>query len=403
MGDVMSAAAMGGAVGGCSGSVLYFAMDEEERSQGRFARTAEHCTACAAGAAGGVACLPLHLGLGASLVGAAGPGTVLCEMHRACGANVLTGFMAACHQHRAQGANFDPDDDVVMDAQGLVYPDPSRSPILSRFSRPPPCSYADSLPGVFKIPGALCRWVPGGAAGDAAVVGLYFHEAGSDLGTCAEECAALADTLGGPVIAVEYCGYGRADAAEGEAWEQVQRCVDATAIAALTHITATLRVPSERVVVVGRAEGSGPACLCATAARAGVGGLILLDPVASARNGADGWSTLRLVRLSTAPVLLLAGAEDCVDAEWLFVAASSTHKKGEATLTRYYVPGKKRGEITISDCAHTIVGPLLGMVSSRLRKVQPIPRGALQPPPKCEDAEVLPRLATRLPPSAGAA
>jgi len=396
----LAAAATGGAVGGGTGAFLYYSMSKEDAEESGLHRCGVHCAAGLAGAAGGVACLPLHattIGLGQAFAGPASAGTVLCEAHRACGANVLTGFLAACRmrsngEKRERGSGKHGEEDP----EGIVTPNyDNATPLLARFVKGPKCSYSVQLPGLFALsPGegfarVLCRWTPQPPhVTNPRVVVLYFHAAGTDLGGCVAECAEIAELLEAPVLAVEYAGFGHACRSGSTSplpkesrLALLRRDIDTAATAALRYLTAELGIHHLRVLVVGRGEGCGPACSLAARSDEALGGLLLIDPIATARgNQQEGWATLASVPQSRCPLLLVAGAEDAAEAEWLFVAASAAHVRGAGTLLRYYVPGKRRGEANLTEAASSVVGPFLGKIASVQDRahIMPVPRETLR-------------------------
>eukprot|EP00756_Hemistasia_phaeocysticola_P012321 Hpha_TRINITY_DN15187_c5_g4::TRINITY_DN15187_c5_g4_i1::g.129449::m.129449 len=399
MGGALAAAATGGAFGGGTGAFLYYAMADDQEQSG-IHRCGVHCAAGLAGAAGGVACLPLHattIGIGQAFAGPASAGTVLCEAHRACGANVLTGFLAACRMNsdggvRQRGGTGKAGEE---DPEGIVTPNPNATPLLSRLASPPKCSYSTQLPGLFALsPGegfarVLCRWTPQPAhVTTPRVVVLYFHAAGTDLGGCVAECAEIAELLEAPVLAVEYAGFGHACRSgsasplpKESSLALLRRDIDAAAATALRYLTAELGVSPMRVLVVGRGEGCGPACSLTALSEQALAGLLLIDPIATVRgNHVEGWATLAHVPQSRCPLLLVAGADDAAEAEWLFVAASAAHVRGAGTLLRYYVPSRRRGEVRVTEAASSVVGPFLGKVTSVQERAQalPIPRETLR-------------------------
>eukprot|EP01062_Namystynia_karyoxenos_P055871 TRINITY_DN46880_c0_g1_i1.p1 TRINITY_DN46880_c0_g1~~TRINITY_DN46880_c0_g1_i1.p1 ORF type:complete len:437 (+),score=104.42 TRINITY_DN46880_c0_g1_i1:177-1487(+) len=418
MGALLSAAVIGGAVGGSSGAALYYNFTDDEDSRrkykGSYYRCAGHTAACCAGAAGGVACLPFSTGVVGLLFGgsAVAPGAVLCEVHRACGANVLTGFLVTCAQERSGLDGSRPDEAPVEEHgaadpyfQGMHVPTVPATPLLSRLRQPPAPTYTNEMPGLFTLPAengqsVLCHWTPapGPRVGEGRpAVALYLHSEFKDLGSSVQECSDIAETLSCAVLAVEYSGFGATSStsstssagAHGATAERYlsRQDIDDAAAAALRYLTDTLGVPPQRVIICGRGGGCGPACATAAAASAGaatpadgagIGGLLLIDPPATVRGGAvEGWATLALVRQCLCPLLILAGANDMTNAEWVFVAASAVHVRGAGTLVRYFAPGVDGKGLRVTHCAHPVAGPFLGIVAATAdrERIPVVPHG----------------------------
>lgn len=121
------------------------------------------------------------------------------------------------------------------------------------------------------------------------------------------------------IVAYDYSGYGCSEGvpSEQEAYADVEDMYD--------YLTIDCRVPPERIVVVGRSLGSGPATHVASRHH-DIGGLILLSPLASACSVVsvplsgilsridifNNRKKMPLVRRGGYPVLIVHGVKDAV-------------------------------------------------------------------------------------------
>jgi len=104
---------------------------------------------------------------------------------------------------------------------------------------------------------------------------LMSHGNGEDLFQNIEAIHSLSRTLGVSVFMYEYNGYSIGEGAPSE--EAIYDCVDA----AHAHVTVTLRVPPQRIILHGRSLGSAPTVDLASRLPGCLAGLILVSPVAS--------------------------------------------------------------------------------------------------------------------------
>lgn len=191
---------------------------------------------------------------------------------------------------------------------------------------PPPASYTADA-NVIQIPvteketiAAMYR--PADANG---FVLLFSHGNAEDIGQN-EEFFELANQAGFGVFAYDYRGYGLSGGKASE--KHTYRDL----LAAYRYLTETLKVPAERILILGRSVGSGPSVWLAMQKPAA--GLILESPFVSAFRVITRWKILpfdkfnNLARIKQVqcPVLIIQGKQDEVIGFWhgptLFEAAN---------------------------------------------------------------------------------
>ncbi|CAM9718042.1 unnamed protein product [Scytosiphon promiscuus] len=186
------------------------------------------------------------------------------------------------------------------------------------FRSPTPTYVATSWPGELCVLGSsVCLALE--RAGGASRVLLFCHGTSSDIGMSRRSLETLRDGLGCHVVGVEYPGYGLT--AHGESNEE---SVNAAVRVAFLHITEVMGWPANRVIVMGRSLGSGPAARLARefqpgalfllAAFTGVGdiaGSIVGETLASMFN-LNQWNNKEEVAGTTSPTLILHGLKDKV-------------------------------------------------------------------------------------------
>lgn len=144
---------------------------------------------------------------------------------------------------------------------------------------------------------------------------LFSHGNAEDLGDDRSWLEDLRDA-GFSVLAYDYQGYGTS---QGKPGEQVLYEDEA---AAYDFLTTTLQVPADRIIVLGRSVGSGPAVHLA--ARRPVAGLILQSPFLSAFRVLtrvhllpfDRFPNYKDIRNVHCPVLVVHGTRDTVISPW---------------------------------------------------------------------------------------
>ena len=144
---------------------------------------------------------------------------------------------------------------------------------------------------------------------------LYNHGNGEDIGEMRRIFETIRST-GVDVLAYDYRGYGTSEGRPSES--RVLADVDVI----YDHLTQTLDVAPERVIVYGRSMGGGPAVDLAM--RKPVAGLILEGAFTSAYRVVTRWPLLpgdKLVNISkidkvSCPVLVIHGTNDWIVANW---------------------------------------------------------------------------------------
>ncbi|CAM9823189.1 unnamed protein product [Pylaiella littoralis] len=186
------------------------------------------------------------------------------------------------------------------------------------FRPPTPTYVATSWPGELCVLGSsVCLALE--RAGGASKVLLFCHGTSSDLGMSRRSLEVLREGLDCHVIGVEYPGYGLT--ADGEANEQ---SINAAVRVAFLHLTEMMGWPAERVVIMGRSLGSGPAARLAREFRPGalfllaaftgvadIAGSIVGESLASMFN-LNQWNNMKEVAETASPTLVLHGLKDKV-------------------------------------------------------------------------------------------
>lgn len=144
---------------------------------------------------------------------------------------------------------------------------------------------------------------------------LVSHGNGEDLGDMREWFTALRD-CGFNVLAYDYQGYGTSQGRPSEkgTYDDEEAAYD--------YLSATLKTPAERIIVLGRSVGTGPATHLA--ARRPVAGLILQSPFLSAFRVVtrvpllpfDKFPNYKEIRQVHCPVLIIHGTDDRVIGFW---------------------------------------------------------------------------------------
>ena len=175
----------------------------------------------------------------------------------------------------------------------------------------------------------------------ASHVIIYCHGNAADLGTIFYEAQAIANFANAHLIAVEYPGYGIYSGTPTEA--RIKHDVAQV----FYYVSNILNYPTERIVLMGRSLGSGPASsLCQTLEEAGVnvGGLVLQSPFTSILDVArtftkiaglviqEQWQNLAALRcVKKTPVLFIHGSKDTLVphtmSEKLYQACPSPQKR----------------------------------------------------------------------------
>ncbi len=138
---------------------------------------------------------------------------------------------------------------------------------------------------------------------------LYSHGNAGDIGDFMPELKKLHD-MGFSVFCYDYPGYGLSDGKPSEAG--AYRAIDA----AFAHVTKTMNVPAETIIVMGHSLGGGVATDLAS--REKVGGLILQSTFKSAFRVLTNWRILPFDKFNSlgkigsvkCPILIIHGTRD---------------------------------------------------------------------------------------------
>lgn len=131
--------------------------------------------------------------------------------------------------------------------------------------------------------------------------------------------------LGYGILAYDYPGYGISDGSPDE-----QGCYDAC-MTAWKHLTETLKIPTDRIIIYGQSVGSGPSVWLAT--KVDCAGLILVSPFVSAFRTVtqiplfpgDKFKNLSHIDQINMPLLVIHGDRDQVIPQWHGKKLHDTH------------------------------------------------------------------------------
>ena len=144
---------------------------------------------------------------------------------------------------------------------------------------------------------------------------LWSHGNAEDIGYLRERFLDF-HARGYGVLAYDYPGYGHSDGKPNE-----QGCYEAVT-AAYTHLTKTLQIPNEQIIIYGQSVGSGPAVWIAS--QKPCAGLILVSPFVSVFRAAtkfpiffgDKFKNINLIGDIGMPLLIVHGEQDQVISQW---------------------------------------------------------------------------------------
>ncbi len=190
---------------------------------------------------------------------------------------------------------------------------------MGMFHPPNPPGYdVDSFDGQLAMIDGVVAMVlrhpsPIGAKG----VLLYTHANATDLGSLYRALCLARNKLRMHVIAMEYPGYGQSpgyptECSINESFGRLMRA-----------ITCEFNVPHERIILMGRSLGTGPAVKYASECP-NLGGLVLISPFTSIKDTVkylagpignlviDCWRSKENIKKVAAPVLFIHGVKDSI-------------------------------------------------------------------------------------------
>jgi fermentation-respiration switch protein FrsA (DUF1100 family) len=175
---------------------------------------------------------------------------------------------------------------------------------------------------------------------------LVFHGNGYVLDSVGEEEAVDLHRIGPGLLLVDYRGYGLSTAVVPN-----EATIQEDADASLRYLVSDLAIAPERVFVMGRSIGSGPATYLA-ARTPGLGGLVLATPFTSIADAAAESLYFRLYPIDLmlhthfdnlsriasvhAPVLIVGGTSDTLTPPWM---ARRIFARANDPKQIYFVPG----------------------------------------------------------------
>lgn len=144
---------------------------------------------------------------------------------------------------------------------------------------------------------------------------LWSHGNAEDIGYLHQRFESF-HARGYGILAYDYPGYGISDGSPTE-----QGCYN-TAAVAWTHLTSTLQVKPDQILIYGQSVGSGPACWLAE--RESCAGLVLVSPLTSAFRAVtripifpgDQYPNIKRIREIQTPLLVIHGNQDRVVSQW---------------------------------------------------------------------------------------
>ena len=193
---------------------------------------------------------------------------------------------------------------------------------------PPQCSYQPSDVHLIRCKDSrvAMKYLPNP---DATYVLLYSHGNAEDLGHTLPLMRAFRDR-GFAVVTYDYPGYGLSRDEKGEPTE---KGAYRSALSVYGCVTGTLKFPPERVIIVGRSVGAGPATFLAQNVESA--GLVLISPFVSAFRVVtkypilpfDKFKNLKRIAKVDEPLLVIHGTDDGVIPCWhgkkIYAAASN--------------------------------------------------------------------------------
>ena len=153
---------------------------------------------------------------------------------------------------------------------------------------------------------------------------LWSHGNAEDIGYLSQRHQEF-NAAGYGILAYDYPGYGISEGSPSE-----QGCYDA-AMTTWKHLTTTLKVPEQDIIIYGQSVGSGASVWLATQVDAS--GLILVSPFVSAFRAVtripifpgDQFKNLQRIDQINMPLLVIHGSKDRVIAPWHGEKLHDTH------------------------------------------------------------------------------
>lgn len=221
---------------------------------------------------------------------------------------------------------------------------------------PPPADYSWQSPDVIRLQAdkqtLAAIWLPNAKAEKSLV---YFHGNAENIENTRSTLFRFHDA-GLSVLGVEYPGYGMSEGSPSE------RCIYASADAALDFLTQDQKVAVSNIVVLGVSIGSGPACYLAEKHQ-DLGGLIIQSGFSSAYRTAtrirlfpnDPFPNIQRMQNINCAKLFLHGTSDTVVS---YRHAKQLYEYASAPRTLLAIPGADHNDliyhIGLEDYAHAI-------------------------------------------------
>lgn len=191
-------------------------------------------------------------------------------------------------------------------------------------------------------------WIPAAPPTDKAI--LVFHGNGYVLEDMVGHEMANLHQIGANLMLIDYRGFGSSTPIGPN-----ETTVDEDAQASLDYLLRARMIPSDKVWVLGRSIGSGPATYVAMNNRR-LGGLILESPFTSIDDAAAGFwypaalmlrthfNNLTKIKSVKAPVLIVSGNADTLTPRWM---AGKLFAQAHQPKEIYIVPGAGHDDLLI--------------------------------------------------------
>ena len=196
-------------------------------------------------------------------------------------------------------------------------------------------------------------WIPAAAPTDKVI--LVFHGNGYFLEDMVGDEMANLHQIGANLMLIDYRGYGSSTPISPN-----ETTIDEDAEVSLAYLLRDRIIPSDKVLVLGRSIGSGPAMYLAMNNQR-LGGLILESPFSSIDDAAAGFWYFRIypaalilrthfdnltkTKSIKAPVLIVSGTADTLTPTWM---ADKLFAQAHQPKQIYIVPGAGHNDLLIS-------------------------------------------------------
>ena len=215
----------------------------------------------------------------------------------------------------------------LIDGDSVIFPAPNPSPLLLTSKDIHNVQFEKSLIPILFIP---CV--------NANKVIIYLHGNSEDIGHISEFLTHLAQGIKAHVVAIEYPGYGLYKSKQKSSEKIESDCEEL-----MNYLIANCKVPVERIIIVGRSIGTGPAAILASKYKAMC--VILISAYKSIKEvgmnmvGTIGyfllkqkWPIISVISKVECPILLIHGKKDILIPYSHSVSLHGVCRSGESQL-----------------------------------------------------------------------